>query len=155
MLSGSAQNTIFIVHAPDSFDVYQLHLNEELTTANLKVYNYDDYPQVIAQVSGYVGGKLSGVEKTYYPSGKIYQTFVYADGKLWGEYMEYSEDGKLQLRGHFVNDQQHGLWIDKLSGCTGRYKNGLKHGRWRCNEGIVPYKLYVYRKGKFIRSKQK
>jgi hypothetical protein len=155
MQTVSAQTSILIIQNPDTFMIYHLHLNEQLTTADLKVYSFDEFPQTTAKVSAYSGGKLSGIEKTYYPSGQVYQTFVYANDKLWGEYMEYTEDGKLQVRGNFINDQQHGVWIDSISGCTGRYKNGQKHGRWRCNEGKIPFKLYVYRKGVLKRSKQK
>lgn len=151
----SAQTSILVIETPDTFKMYPITLNEQLSSETQRVYQFDQYPEVTAKVSSYTGGKQSGNEKTFYPSGQVYQTFVYADGKLWGEYRQYSEDGKLLVRGNFINDQQHGLWIDHISGCTGRYKNGKKHGRWRCNEGIVPYKLYVYRKGKLIRSRQK
>lgn len=149
------QSETLIIETRDTFYVYHIHLNQSLSNDRVKIYMFDDYPHIKAKESNYVNGKLSGIERTYYPSGAKYQTFVYVDGKLWGEYRQYAEDGTQLVRGNFVNDVEHGLWIDKITGCTGRFKNGKKQGRWRCNEGKVPYKLYVYRKGELIRSVQK
>ena len=154
-LNAFGQSDVLIIHTPDTFYVYQLHLNKEQSNENTRVFMFDQFPEQMAKISNYSEGKLSGIEKTFYPSGEKYQTIVYVDGKLWGEYMEFTEEEKLQVRGNFVNDKEHGLWIDKTSGCTGRYKHGEKQGRWRCNEGSVPYTLFVYRKGILKRTKRK
>lgn len=152
--SGSySQNDVLIIQTTDTFSIYHVVLNKEISNENQKIYMYSDFPEVQAKISNYSNGKLSGIEKTFYPSGKKYQTLVYADDKLWGEFKQYSEDGTQVVRGNFINNTEHGLWIDNLNGCTGRYKNGQKQGRWRCNEGSVPFTLYVYRKGKILRTK--
>jgi len=150
-----AQNDVLIIHDTSGFRMYHIYESRELSSETQKVYMFNNFPQVIAKTSNYSQGKLWGVEKTFYPSGNKYQTFVYADGKLWGEYRAYSEDGTQIIRGNFVDNKEHGQWIDEVSGCSGRYKNGKKHGRWRCNEGEVPYTLYVYRKGEVVRTKGK
>jgi antitoxin component YwqK of YwqJK toxin-antitoxin module len=150
-----AQNDVLIIHDTSGYRMYHIFESKEFSSETQKVYMYNNFPQVIARTSYYSHGKLWGVEKTFYPSGNIYQTFVYADGKLWGEYRAYAEDGTQIIRGNFVDDKEHGQWIDGVSGCSGRYKNGKKHGRWRCNEGVVPYTLYLYKNGEVIRTKHK
>lgn len=149
----SAQEDILIVQKPDTFSMYHIHFSHNLSSNDSKVYVFDEFPQSIAKETSYLNGRRSGIEKTYYPSGKLYQTFVYADDKLWGEYRQYAEDGTQLVRGNFIDDKEYGLWIDNITGCTGRYKNGQKQGRWRCNEGQVPFKLYIYRKGLVKRMK--
>jgi antitoxin component YwqK of YwqJK toxin-antitoxin module len=150
----SAQSEVLVIHEADTFRLYHLTLNEQLSNADKKVFMYFDFPETVARVSHYLNGLQSGVEKTYYPNGDLYQTFVYANGKLWGEYCMYSAKGERVVRGNFRDDKEHGLWIDSMSGCTGKYKNGYKHGRWRCNEGALPFALYVYRNGTLSRSKK-
>ncbi len=151
--SASAQGEVLIIQLPDTFFVHHIHLSHNLSSEKMKVYVFDHMPQVVAKETPILYGKVSGVEKTYYPSGKLCQTFVYADGKLWGEYRQYAEDGSQLVRGNFIEDREDGLWIDNITGCTGRYKNGQKQGRWRCNEGEIPFKLYIYRKGEVKRTK--
>lgn len=143
----SAQAEFLVIQTADTFMVYHIRFSEHLSGESRKVNVFEDFPQVIAKESSVLNGKLSGIEKTYYPSGKLYQEIIYADGKQWGEYRQFAEDGTILVAGGFVNDRESGLWIDNITCCTGRYRNGQKHGRWRCNEGEVPYTLYVYRKG--------
>ncbi len=152
-LFSNAQDDFLIIQTTDTFVVYHIQFSPQLSNDDKTVSVYHDHPGQIARESAMYKGKRSGIEKTYYPSGKLYQTFVYADDKLWGEYRQFAEDGKQVVRGNFINDLEHGLWIDEISGCTGRYKNGQKQGRWRCNEGEIPYKLYVFRKGEMKRKK--
>jgi antitoxin component YwqK of YwqJK toxin-antitoxin module len=149
----SAQEDILIIQLPDTFYVYHIRLSPNLSNNDRKVYIFDQYPQSIAKETALINGRRSGIEKTFYPSGKLYQTFVYADDKLWGEYRQYAEDGSQLVRGNFIDDKEYGLWIDNITGCTGRFKNGQKQGRWRCDEGEIPYRLYVYRKGEVKRTK--
>jgi hypothetical protein len=149
----SAQAEYLIIEKADTFNVYHIHLSPFLSSNDRKVYVFEEIPQSIAKETAYINGKRSGIEKTYYPSGKLYQTFVYADDKLWGEYRQYAEDGTQLVRGNFIDDKEYGLWIDNISGCTGRYKNGQKQGRWRCDEGEIPYTLYIFRKGAIKRMK--
>lgn len=154
LFSVFAQNEVIIVQSRDTFQMYTISATEINVMNGVQTFVFNDFPDVVARTSTYSEGKLSGIEKTYYPSGKLYQTVVYQNGMKWGEYREYAEDGALMVSGMFIADLESGVWINKISGCTGKYKKGKKNGRWRCNEGSVPFTLYVYRKGILKRVKK-
>ena len=52
--------------------------------------------------------KENGLEKIYYENGKISSIKNYKDGKADGEYIEYYTDGELKLKGSYKNGLREG-----------------------------------------------
>lgn len=73
-------------------------------------------------------GKMEGMYKEYYESGKISSIKNYKDGKANGEYIEYYTNGKLKLKGSYKNGLRNGEFktylMNSKSAGSMFYKNG-------------------------------
>ena len=73
----------------------------------------------------------------YYPSGKTYKETNYADGKLNGQYREYTCSGHIVLEENYKQGQLDGKWVlysQSDSGkvlTSGQYTQGKKTGPWK------------------------
>lgn len=85
----------------------------------------------------YVGGKLNGVRKVYYKSGKIAEETSYKLGIKNGFYKKYGENGILFEESNYLNGEFEGLAVyknqDGLIVGKGIYKKGKKSGIWEFN----------------------
>jgi len=72
----------------------------------------------------------NGVCKVYYPSGKLMIFTVYANSKIHGDWTWYGEDGIINVKGKYREGVKHKFWAYKYDKSYGRYKKGLKNGRW-------------------------
>lgn len=97
-------------------------------------YYHEDLPTVMT-LEPYVNGKLNGVRKVFYKSGKIAEETTYKDGIKNGTYKSYAENGILLEESNYKNGQYEGNAIyrnpsNEITG-QGLYKNGKKIGIWK------------------------
>ncbi|MCH1926246.1 hypothetical protein L9G74_15155 [Shewanella sp. C32] len=80
-------------------------------------------------------GKLHGELLATTLDGKLLRREHYQHGKLHGDYEHRSEDGTVTDKGKYVNDQRDGAWIESVSYSSeswrGNYDHGKKVGDWR------------------------
>lgn len=106
-----------------------------------------------AFVAKYYNGRKTGMVKTYYPSGKLMMTTIYAKGKKNGEETIYNEEGAIMIKGCYVDGTKDGFWIYKNYGFMGNYKNGLKSGWWRQVRPDTSKVMLWYKNGKLKKSR--
>jgi len=114
-------------------------------------YYHEDSP-VIMTSENYIKGKLNGVRKVFYLSGKIAEEANYKDGKRDGFYKKYAENGIVLEESNYKNGEFDGLAIFRSPSnvvvAKGMFVKGKKEGIWEM----------INEKGKLIKtnmSKQK
>lgn len=81
---------------------------------------------------------LHGPKVVFYPAPEDVKKQMpsivsnYKNGMLDGDYIEYFEDGKVKVKGQFVNNKRHGIWehyhANGKKMMLNRYKHGKMHG---------------------------
>jgi len=100
-------------------------------------YYHEDSPAIMT-LEKYTNGKLEGVRKVFYKSGKITEETTYKSGIKNGPYKSYDENGTVLEESTFKNGEYDGLAIfrttdNKIAG-KGLFKNGKKVGMWKILE---------------------
>src|SRR3989338_1536594 len=91
--------------------------------------------------STFKDGKLNGISKEYYPDGKVKLEVEYKDGKRDGIYHSNYEDGTLWSDGFFKDDRPRGLM-------RGYFPGGDVMGEWFYNEnGELDTKAFMFFQG--------
>ncbi len=67
-------------------------------------------PGVPLRESLYENDDATGLEKSYYPSGKLQETISYINDDRSGSYCLYYENGRKQLEGNYIADEKYGEW---------------------------------------------
>ena len=80
-------------------------------------------------------GVLNGNFTEYYANGNQYTTGRYVNGKKEGEWLVYSENGKLWKRYQYANDELNGRYYSYYGKTgsqetVGQYQNGKMTGTW-------------------------
>lgn len=100
-------------------------------------YYHENSPQIMT-LEFYVNGKLNGVRKVFYNSGKIAEETTYKNGIKEGLYKSYAENDVVMEESNYKNDQLDGLAIyrDATNNVSsqGSFKNGKKVGIWKVLE---------------------
>lgn len=103
-------------------------------------------------------GVPDGACRVYFENGVLKELSTRKDGKLWGEFAQWSEDGK--LLGSFVlldGNGTHKHWYpDGRLGIETEYKEGLTHGLRRMfdAESGKCVRTEYYWKGKKVSKKK-
>lgn len=97
-------------------------------------YYHEDLPSIMT-LEPYVNGKLNGVRKVFYKSGKIAEETTYKNGIKNGAYKSYAENDVVLEESVYKNGLYEGPAIyrnatNEISG-QGVYKNGKKVGMWK------------------------
>lgn len=96
-------------------------------------YYHLDSPKIMT-TENYVNGKLSGIRKVFYPSGKIAEEANYKNGQKDGTYKKYLENGIVLEESIYKNGQYDGLATfrteENVIAAKGLFKNGKKSGIW-------------------------
>ena len=117
-----------------------------------KYYHEDSH--AIMTLEKYINGKLEGVRKVFYKSGKIAEETTYKAGIKNGNYKSYTENGILLEESTYKFGEYEGLAIFKkddgqISG-QGLFKNGKKVGMWKILEkGKIKNVNYNHQNVKF------
>lgn len=97
-------------------------------------YYHEDSPSIMT-LEPYVNGKLNGIRKVFYKSGKIAEETSYKDGIKNGIYKSYAENGTLLEESNYKDGQYDGnaIYRNPTNEITaqGLYKNGKKVGIWK------------------------
>ena len=144
-----AQQKSLNVYYPDdtlSFELYYKS-QDSLGSGKLIAY-YKKHPHQKAFEKNYYYGKQSGVYKAYYPSGRTMIFSVYQAGKRNGDWTYYGTDGSIREKAKYRAGKRHGFYINKVEKYQGRFKHGLKHGKWEYNVGSAAYRKEYYENGK-------
>lgn len=82
----------------------------------------------------YAKGIKTGTWKTFYPSGKLFDSKIYKNDVLEGPWLEYFEDGTPRLKATYVKGALQGIatyyGLDGKKVAEGRFEKGLRHGVW-------------------------
>lgn len=74
------------------------------------IYFHIDGKTIMSE-ENYVNGKLEGIRKVYYKSGKPSDEMNYKNGVLEGKLFKYAENGQVISEEIYVNDSKHGKAI--------------------------------------------
>lgn len=72
----------------------------------------------------------NGLYKVFYPSGRLRVKTVFANNNINGEWSWYDEKGTILVKGIYKDGVKHGFWAYKWLKIYGRYKKGLRNGKW-------------------------
>ncbi|PRY84391.1 toxin-antitoxin system YwqK family antitoxin [Mongoliibacter ruber] len=105
----------------------------ELASERDFLKNFFTHPPI--QVITYRDGELHGPYESFYLNGKLEVITGFKNGKLEGEYQEFSEFGKPLKTGRFIDGKMHRVWRSyylngKLKG-EENYFLGLRIGEWK------------------------
>ena len=97
-------------------------------------YYHEDLPTIMT-LEPYVNGKLNGIRKVFYKSGKIAEETTYKDGFKNGIYKSYAENGIVLEETNYKNNFYDGpaIYRNASNEITGQgvFKNGKKVGMWK------------------------
>ncbi len=99
-------------------------------------YYHENSPEIMT-LENYLNGKLNGLRKVFYPSGKIAEEANYKNGKKEGSYKKYAENGIILEETIYKNDEYDGLAIfrspDNVVVAKGNFIKGKKEAIWEFN----------------------
>jgi antitoxin component YwqK of YwqJK toxin-antitoxin module len=91
--------------------------------------------KTIMSTENYLKGKLEGLKKVYFKSGKIAEETYYTNNLKNGVYKNYAENGVILEETYYVNGIYHGeaifRAIDGTITSKGKFVNGEKKGLWQ------------------------
>jgi len=100
-------------------------------------YYHEDSPMIMT-LEYYSDGKLNGIRKVYYKSGKIAEEASYKNGVKDGSYKSYAENGIVLEESNYKNGEYDGIAIfrntDNQIAGQGLYRGGIKVGIWKILE---------------------
>ena len=117
-----------------------------------KFYNSDS---IVAAEEVYDKGVPSGLWKTYYPNGALYEEMPYVNGKKEGVWAQYFYDGPIKVKATYKNDMIEGLATfyhpNGRVFISGPYVNNLKNGVWtHFNDKGIVEKKEIWQEGRLV-----
>ncbi len=120
-------------------------------------YYHEDSPQIMA-AEFYVNGKLKGVRKVFYKSGKIAEETNYVNGIKQGSYKKYTEEAIVLEESIFKNGEYDGkaIFRDETNQIYGQglFKDGKKVGMWKIFEKGKLKDVNMNKQGKKFQKKE-
>lgn len=110
--------------------IYTTTLTKSVFSKEIAVFANDT--SKIAVEKNFTNNYQNGIYKAYYPSGRLMVLAIYANSKINGDYTYYDELGKILIKGKYRAGTKHGYWAYRYLNCYGKYFNGKKTGRWKC-----------------------
>jgi uncharacterized protein len=71
-----------------------------------------------------------GLMEEFYPNGQIKRLLNFSNGKLNGEFFEFSENGEMLLSGKYLDDLKEGFW-------NSNYPNGSKKSEYSYSNNLL------------------
>jgi len=142
------ENFLQIIEGTDT-SLYQLIYPKGDTIKDNKLIAYhQENEHQIAFEKNYFLGKQSGVTKTYFLDGKIYEIAIYQRGKKEGDYSRFNSLGELVIKAQYNKGKKSGYYINRVENIRGRYKNDKRKGKWEFQVGTPDYYREFYSDGK-------
>lgn len=102
----------------------------------------------VEQKGKYVSDRPSGLWTWYYENGNVWREENLYRGKGEGSFVEYDKDGKIIIKGEYLDNEREGLWNYCAGDITeeGNFSAGYQEGLWKqyFSNGKIAYE------GKFI-----
>jgi len=104
---------------------------------------YHENSQQVMTIENYINGKLDGLRKVFYPSGKIAEEMNYKVGKKNGSYKQYAENGIVLEESNYKNGEYDGIATFRNAQnvvlSKGNFVNGKKEGIWEImnEKGVI------------------
>jgi len=149
-INGFSQEKIKIRINDSTYYEHKVIITKNDTVNGKKIAVYAMDTSVIAYQKSYYEGYQTGFYKIYFPTGKLMETSIYMKDKKNGDYTLYETDGTIIVKGKYVNDIKDGYWAYRKYKIFGKYKDGLKHGKWKWYQENGSYIVYKFEKGKFL-----
>lgn len=96
---------------------------------------YHQKTDSIMMTEMYRHDKLQGLQKTYFPNGKLAEKTEYQDGLKHGESFIYTENGQVTKQLNYKNGELHGEAVyytpKGVKTIEGMYSEGKKTGTWK------------------------
>jgi len=128
----NAQDTLWHFH-PDSINPIEYSLIlESKDSLDGRIEHFFIENKAIAEVYYLKHGKMFGTYRSYYDSGELREFMVYQNNLRHGEYVSYSKDASIIIKGNYKNGIRIKYWAYKFDGCYGRFKKNEKNGLWKC-----------------------
>lgn len=148
--TGFSQEKIKIRINDSTFFEHDVTIIKNDTVNGKKIAVYTNDTTVMAYQKSFYEGYQTGFYKVYFPSGKLMETTVYMKDKKNGDYTLYEIDGSIIVKGSYTNDIKNGFWAYRKYRISGKYKDGLKHGKWKWIQPDGSFYVYKFDKGKFL-----
>lgn len=121
-------------------------------------YYHEDSPAIMT-LESYVDGKLNGVRKVFYISGKLAEETTYVNGVKEGPYKNYAENDVVMEETFYKNDEYNGKAIFRTPtgqiASQGLYQNGKKVGMWQVLEKGKVKEVNMNKQGKKFQKRVK
>lgn len=121
-------------------------------------YYHENSPQIMT-LEYYVNGKLNGIRRVFYKSGKVAEETSYKNGYKEGSYKKYAENGMLLEESNFKNNEYEGTAVYRDATnqiiAQGIYKKGKKFGVWKIFEKGKMIDVNMNKQGKKFRKRTK
>lgn len=155
VITCEAQQTYLQVIEADDTTKYELIYNskDSLTNKELLAF-YKENPSQLALKKSYFNGKQSGVTKSYFPSGKLYELIIYQNGLKEGDYSRFNSLGQLVVKARYKKGVKSGFYINRIKKYQGRYLDDKQHGKWEYNVGTPEYYRKYFKKGVVVEKRQ-
>lgn len=104
----------------------------KLSEGEWKYYHFES--KELMSTENFSKGKLNGIKKVFYKSGKIAEETTYTNGVKNGSYKKYSEKGDVFEDAIYKNGQFDGpVTYNDGAGqiIKGQFKDGKKSGKWK------------------------
>ncbi|MDB9963624.1 hypothetical protein OAD50_00885 [Vicingaceae bacterium] len=148
------QKTLSIIEGSDTTD-YNVVFHELDSQTNSKLVGYFEVKTNQPAIDKYFYlGLQSGKEHTYFPNGQIYELSIYQKGERDGDYSRYNSLGELVVKARYLEGKLSGFYIDRKKNYQGKYKKGLKNGKWEYNIGSPNYYKEFYEDGIMLEKRQ-
>jgi antitoxin component YwqK of YwqJK toxin-antitoxin module len=148
--TGFSQEKIKIRINDSTFFEHDVIVTKNDTINGKKIAVYANDTTVIAYQKSYYEGYQTGFHKIYFPNGKLMETSVYMKDKKNGDYTLYEIDGSIIVKGRYTQDIKDGFWAYRKHKIFGKYKDGLKHGKWKWYQPDGSFYVYKFDKGKLL-----
>ncbi|APG59936.1 toxin-antitoxin system YwqK family antitoxin [Christiangramia salexigens] len=98
------------------------------------VYYHKDSDSIMMRET-YKNDTLHGLQKTYFPNGKLAEKTIYQRGEKNGESFIYADNGQVTKELHYKNGMLHGpavyFTVKGVKSIEGFYTEGKKSGTWK------------------------
>ncbi len=116
-----------------------------------KYYSY--YTGAITSTEMYSKGVKQGMERKFYPNGKVSEEIEWSNNIKHGAWNQYFDDGTLKMKSFYTNNKVNGpylfYWPNGTLYIKGNYINNKRDGKWLfyTDEGALKTEI-DYKNGK-------